>query len=162
MDALKNVQWVYLAVAIFVFLLAVVFFFAVIPEVTGRLRRDVYRTSVLTTDRCGHGSPARQRRRGWRHRGKAIQKTVQGLPRRICQFLLCWSSRFVWQFLVSSILTTLTVAIASYFINYITETRGATSSALGAQFLAIAQGCFTIGRFIGSGMRQVNACCCHC
>ncbi|KAG6899332.1 hypothetical protein C0993_011141 [Termitomyces sp. T159_Od127] len=42
------------------------------------------------------------------------------------------------------------VAIAGYFINYITETRGQTSSALGAKFLAIAQGCFAIGRFSGS------------
>ncbi|KAG6840262.1 hypothetical protein C0991_007889 [Blastosporella zonata] len=42
------------------------------------------------------------------------------------------------------------VAIAGYFINYVTETRGETSSALGAKFLAIAQGCFAIGRFSGS------------
>lgn len=35
--ALQSVQWVYLAIAIFVFLLAVVFYFAAIPEVTGGL-----------------------------------------------------------------------------------------------------------------------------
>lgn len=34
-DALKAVQWVYLAVGIFVLLLAILFYFAVIPEVTG-------------------------------------------------------------------------------------------------------------------------------
>ncbi|KAG6895006.1 hypothetical protein C0992_003555 [Termitomyces sp. T32_za158] len=34
-SALQNVQWVYLAIAIFVFTLSVVFYFAVIPEVTG-------------------------------------------------------------------------------------------------------------------------------
>jgi MFS transporter, FHS family, L-fucose permease len=33
-DALQSVQWVYLAIAIFVFLLAVIFFLSVIPEVT--------------------------------------------------------------------------------------------------------------------------------
>ncbi|KAJ7339955.1 major facilitator superfamily domain-containing protein [Mycena albidolilacea] len=33
-NSLKTVQWVYLAIAIFVFLLAIVFFFSVIPEVT--------------------------------------------------------------------------------------------------------------------------------
>lgn len=33
--ALKNVQWVYLAIAIFVFCLAGVFYMVVIPEVTG-------------------------------------------------------------------------------------------------------------------------------
>ncbi|KAF2661910.1 MFS general substrate transporter [Lophiostoma macrostomum CBS 122681] len=34
LDSLKNVQWVYLAIACFVFLLAVVFYFSPIPEVT--------------------------------------------------------------------------------------------------------------------------------
>ncbi|KAF2105807.1 major facilitator superfamily domain-containing protein [Lophiotrema nucula] len=33
-DSLKNVQWVYLAIACFVFLLAVVFYFSPIPEIT--------------------------------------------------------------------------------------------------------------------------------
>lgn len=33
-DAIKNVQWVYLAIACFVFLLAVVFYFSTIPEIT--------------------------------------------------------------------------------------------------------------------------------
>ncbi|KAL0066158.1 hypothetical protein AAF712_006783 [Marasmius tenuissimus] len=33
-DALKSVQWVYLAIGIFVFSLAIVFYFSVIPEVT--------------------------------------------------------------------------------------------------------------------------------
>lgn len=33
-EAMRNVQWVYLAVAVFVFILAVVFFFSTIPEVT--------------------------------------------------------------------------------------------------------------------------------
>lgn len=33
-DAIKNVQWVYLAIACFVFLLAIVFYFSTIPEIT--------------------------------------------------------------------------------------------------------------------------------
>ncbi|KAL8645140.1 MAG: hypothetical protein Q9226_007435 [Calogaya cf. arnoldii] len=33
-EAIKNVQWVYLATACFVFLLAVVFYFSTIPEIT--------------------------------------------------------------------------------------------------------------------------------
>ncbi|KAL8835567.1 MAG: hypothetical protein Q9176_006844 [Flavoplaca citrina] len=33
-EAIKNVQWVYLAIACFVFLLAVVFYFSTIPEIT--------------------------------------------------------------------------------------------------------------------------------
>lgn len=35
--ALKNVQWVYLGIAIFVFVLAFVFFVSYIPEVGGAL-----------------------------------------------------------------------------------------------------------------------------
>lgn len=33
-EAIRNVQWVYLAIACFVFLLAVVFYFSTIPEIT--------------------------------------------------------------------------------------------------------------------------------
>lgn len=43
-----------------------------------------------------------------------------------------------------------TVAIAGYFINYVTEIRPNTDSSLGAKFLAAAQGCFAVGRFSGS------------
>lgn len=42
------------------------------------------------------------------------------------------------------------VAIAGYFINYAVEIRSNTSSALGAIYLAVAQGCFAVGRFSGS------------
>ncbi|KAL9580482.1 MAG: hypothetical protein Q9203_006283 [Teloschistes exilis] len=82
--SLRNVQWVYLAIAIFVFLLAVVFYFSTIPEIT--------------------------------------------------------DADMMFQ----------AFAIASYFINYATETRKGTSSATGAIYLAVAQGCFAIGRFSGS------------
>jgi FHS family L-fucose permease-like MFS transporter len=41
------------------------------------------------------------------------------------------------------------VAIAGYFINYVTETRPNTDSSLGAKFLAGAQGSFAMGRFAG-------------
>jgi len=46
----------------------------------------------------------------------------------------------------------LLVAIAGYFINYVTEVRPNTDSALGAKFLAAAQGCFAVGRFSGTGV----------
>lgn len=42
------------------------------------------------------------------------------------------------------------VAIAGYFINYAEEVKPSTSSAVGAQLLAGAQGCFAAGRFLGS------------
>ena len=41
------------------------------------------------------------------------------------------------------------VAIAGFFINYVTESRPNTDNALGARFLAGAQGSFAMGRFIG-------------
>jgi MFS transporter, FHS family, L-fucose permease len=46
------------------------------------------------------------------------------------------------------------VAIAGYFINYVTETRPNTSASLGAQFLAGAQGAFAMGRFTGVGLMK--------
>lgn len=41
------------------------------------------------------------------------------------------------------------VGIASYFVNYVVEVRTGTTSATGANFLAGAQGCFAVGRFLG-------------
>lgn len=40
--ALQNVQWTYLGIACFVFALAVVFYFAPIPEITGQYLRQGY------------------------------------------------------------------------------------------------------------------------
>lgn len=41
-----------------------------------------------------------------------------------------------------------------YFINYVTEVRDNTNSALGAKFLAGAQGAFALGRFAGVGIMK--------
>ncbi len=46
------------------------------------------------------------------------------------------------------------VAIASYFINYVDETRSNTDSSLAAKFLAGAQGAFALGRFVGVGIMK--------
>ncbi|KIY43258.1 hypothetical protein FISHEDRAFT_78677 [Fistulina hepatica ATCC 64428] len=46
------------------------------------------------------------------------------------------------------------VGIVSYFTNYATETRPNTSSALGSKFLSVAQGCFAVGCFTGSGLMR--------
>ncbi|KAK2043379.1 glucose/galactose transporter [Colletotrichum somersetense] len=43
------------------------------------------------------------------------------------------------------------VAIAGFFINYVTERRPNTNSALGSKLLAGAQAAFAVGRFIGHG-----------
>lgn len=47
--ALANVQWVYLAIAVFVFILAIIFFFANIPEITDAGKPTPYALS-LTRD----------------------------------------------------------------------------------------------------------------
>jgi FHS family L-fucose permease-like MFS transporter len=44
------------------------------------------------------------------------------------------------------------VAYAGYFINYVTWVRPGTSHATGSNLLAVAQGCFAIGRFVASGL----------
>jgi len=50
------------------------------------------------------------------------------------------------------------VAIAGAFINYVTETRVVggriTTNSTASRFLAGAQGCFTLGRFIGSALMK--------
>jgi FHS family L-fucose permease-like MFS transporter len=48
------------------------------------------------------------------------------------------------------------VAIAGYFINYVTETRPNTSAAMGAKFLASAQASFALGRFIGVAIMKFS------
>ncbi|KAJ7768152.1 major facilitator superfamily domain-containing protein [Mycena maculata] len=118
--SLKTVQWVYLAIAVFVFFLAVVFFFSVIPEVTDT---DMAEQADLT--HVGEGQGEKPFWQQWKVFYAAFAQ-------------LCYTGA--------------QVAIASYFINYATETRANTSSALGASLLAGAQGCFAIGRFSGSAI----------
>lgn len=77
--------------------------------------------------------------------------TVYSMPHLLSSVTLVHKASSSYLFLASFLNYLNAVAIAGYFINYVTETRGETSSALGAKFLAIAQGCFAIGRFSGSG-----------
>lgn len=117
--ALENVQWVYLAIACFVFLLAGVFFLSKIPEITDadmEFQADQSNASDASS--------------------KPFSKQYRLFHAAFAQF--CYSGS--------------QIAIASYFINYVTETRADTSSALGSQFLAGAQGAFALGRFVGVGL----------
>ncbi|KAL8767607.1 MAG: hypothetical protein Q9209_005937 [Squamulea sp. 1 TL-2023] len=111
-DAIKNVQWVYLAIACFVFLLAFVFYFSTIPEITDADMMFQSKWPKPTKESIG---------RFW----LAERETI-------------WRLKLV------------PVAIASYFINYAVDVRKNTSSATGAIYLAVAQGCFAVGRFTGS------------
>jgi len=113
--ALKNVQWIYLAIACFCFLLAVVFLFSTIPEITDA---DMEFQAEST-----HANTA----------VKPFHKQYRLFHAAFAQF--CYTGA--------------QVAIAGYFINYVTETRANTNSSLGAKFLAGAQGSFALGRFAG-------------
>ncbi|KAL0576859.1 hypothetical protein V5O48_005124 [Marasmius crinis-equi] len=120
-DALKSVQWVYLAIGIFVFTLAAIFYFSVIPEVTDA---DMAEQADVT------------------HGGKDDEKPFWKQYRL---FHAAWA-QFCY--------TGAQVAIAGYFINYVTEARPGTEDSLAAKFLAAAQGCFAVGRFTGSGIMK--------
>ncbi|KAK7748151.1 hypothetical protein SLS53_001405 [Cytospora paraplurivora] len=121
--ALKNVQWVYLAIACFVFILAFVFFMSTnIPEITD--------ADMAFQAEESHASAISS---------KPFIKQYRLFHAAFAQF--CYSGS--------------QIAIASYFINYATETRANTSSALGSQFLAGAQGAFAIGRFAGVGVMHL-------
>ncbi|KAF9267565.1 MFS general substrate transporter [Marasmius fiardii PR-910] len=125
-DALESVQWVYLAIGCFVFLLALIFYFSVIPEVTDA---DMSEQADVT------------------HFGQS-KDDVKPFWKQYRLFHAAWA-QFCY--------TGAQVAIAGYFINYVTEVRPSTDSALGAKFLAAAQGCFAVGRFSGSGKSLMRA-----
>ncbi|KAK2606824.1 hypothetical protein N8I77_005549 [Diaporthe amygdali] len=117
--ALQNVQWVYLSIAVFVFILAFVFFVSDIPEIT-----DADMAFQAEESRASADSD------------KPFIKQYRLFHASFAQF--CYTGA--------------QIAIASYFINYVTESRSNTDSALGSQFLAGAQGAFAIGRFAGVGL----------
>ncbi|KAK4101271.1 MFS general substrate transporter [Parathielavia hyrcaniae] len=121
--ALRNVQWVYLAIAIFVFLLGAVFYLSTIPEITDA---DMA-FQAAETHPPGEGGGADS---------LPFRKQYRLFHAAFAQFCYTGSQ----------------VAIASYFINYATETRPGTSAALGSQFLAGAQAGFAVGRFAGAAV----------
>ncbi|KAB8241008.1 major facilitator superfamily domain-containing protein [Aspergillus flavus] len=123
-DALKSVQWVYLAIGIFVFILAGVFFVSNIPEVT-----DEDMASQVASTHAG------EQEQPFRKQYKLFHATL---------------AQFTY--------TGAQVAIAGYFINYVTETWPGTGDSTASKYLAGAQGAFAVGRFIGAFfMRYVKA-----
>jgi FHS family L-fucose permease-like MFS transporter len=98
--SLQSVQWVYLGIAIFVFLLAVVFFFAPIPEVRDA---DMAAQAKTTTDATGYAD-----------------------KRLRYQYALFWGVAAQFCYFGSQ------VAIANYFINYVTTVKPSLTSTQGA------------------------------
>ncbi|KAI9670726.1 MAG: hypothetical protein M1817_003836 [Caeruleum heppii] len=121
--SLQSVQYVYLGIACFVFLLAIVFFFAPIPEVTDADMADQAEQSAADTG----------------YFDKPMRKQYTLFFGVFAQFCYVGSQ----------------VAIAGYFINYVTEAKPGLSSARGSDQLAIAQGLFAIGRFVASILMRV-------
>ncbi|KAL7276411.1 hypothetical protein RUND412_000583 [Rhizina undulata] len=119
---LATVQYVYLAIAVFVFILAVVFYFAPIPEITDA---DMATQAEETTGE-------QDERPIWKHR--ALMWGV------VAQFCYVGSQ----------------CAVAGYFINYVTEIKPGLTSAMGSNYLSIAQGIFAIGRFIAGFAMKVT------
>jgi FHS family L-fucose permease-like MFS transporter len=128
---------VYLGIAIFVFLLAVVFFISHIPEVTDAdMELQVQETHVGGSE-------------------KPFWKQYRLFHAAFAQF--CYTGAQGKMTVMSQNWRCappadngLAVAIASYFINYALDTRPGTSSATGAKLLAGAQGAFAFGRFSGT------------
>jgi hypothetical protein len=178
-DSMQNVQWTYLAIAIFVFLLAGVFYLSPIPEITVTIPHSLLKTITLTFSRMqiwyvdskaknGHkiqthitstiyqplthspGLPSI--RNPHRHRHQALPQTIPTLPRRLRTILLYRISSSH-----SRCIQSVTPSPPLHPcpnttepVNYVTETRANTTASDGARFLAGAQGVFALGRFIGS------------
>ncbi|KAL8990755.1 MAG: hypothetical protein Q9169_008046, partial [Polycauliona sp. 2 TL-2023] len=132
-DAIKNVQWVYLAIACFVFLLAVVFYFSTIPEITDA--DMMFQVRILPL--------------GFEHR-EADSRQAQATHVGVAEKPFRKQYRLFHAAFAQFCYTGAQIAIATYFINYATDIRDNTSSATGAIYLAVAQGCFAVGRFSGS------------
>ncbi|KAH8678198.1 major facilitator superfamily domain-containing protein [Xylariales sp. PMI_506] len=114
--ALQNVQWVYVSIALFVFVLAIVFYLSIIPEITDAdMAFQATETHANADD-------------------KPFWKQYRLFHAAFAQF--CYTGA--------------QVAIAGYFINYVTENGTTTDSAVGSKFLAGAQASFAVGRFAGT------------
>lgn len=123
-NSLQSVQWVYLGIAIFVFSLAVVFFFAPIPEVTDADMKAQAESSGSETA----------------YEDKPLSKQYTLFFGVAAQFCYVGAQ----------------CAYAGYFINYVSAVRPGTPHATGSNLLAVAQGCFAIGRFIASGLLKIT------
>ncbi|KAF3039097.1 hypothetical protein E8E11_002211 [Didymella keratinophila] len=121
-NSLQSVQWVYLGIACFVFALAVVFFFAPIPEITDA---DVAAQSEKTESSTGY-----------------VDKPFRR------QYTLFWGVAAQFCYVGAQ------VAVAGFFIHYVTEVKPSLTTADGSNLLAVAQALFAVGRFVASLMMK--------
>ncbi|KAL8728680.1 MAG: hypothetical protein Q9166_005244 [cf. Caloplaca sp. 2 TL-2023] len=109
--AIRNVQWVYLAIACFVFLLAVIFYFSTIPEITDA-------DMMYQVQETHFGVAEKPFRKQYRSVSTQIRKSMY--PENPYRLFHAAFAQFCY--------------------------TGAQS----AIYLAVAQGCFAVGRFSGS------------
>lgn len=131
---LSSVQWVYLGIAVFVAILAVVFYFAPIPEITDA---DMADQAEMTTASTGY-----------------VDKPMRK------QYTLFWGVAAQFSYVGAQ------VGIAGFFINYYAQARpdllargepGVTEAhRQGANFYAIAQALFAVGRFSAAGLMYIT------
>lgn len=126
--SLESVQYVYLGIAAFVGILAVVFYFAPIPEITDA---DMADQAEMTTAATGF-----------------VDKPMKK------QYTLFWGVAAQFSYVGAQ------VGIAGYFINFYTQARPdiplTKAQHQGANFYAIAQSLFAIGRFSAAGLMYVT------
>lgn len=177
-ESLKNVQWVYLAIAIFVFILAFVFYVSPIPEVTdadmehqvssthvGRAEkpfRKQYVSLISLTPFCkflkdrafasGHSSLTSRLFFQVRLPRSIRAVLLRGLPSSVGRVSIPIYTKSTPSVPIPGWRPTTnrrSSSLYSYAINYFTEIAP-ISNATGAALLAGAQGCFAVGRFSGS------------
>ncbi|KAI8329296.1 major facilitator superfamily domain-containing protein [Chlamydoabsidia padenii] len=116
---LDSVKWTYVGVGCCVFVIAILFCFANIPEVD----EDAY----LADAAAAHPEESAARRAS------------------------IWSPHLWLGFLTEFIYTGIQVSVASMFLYY-SSGVGHMADSYGSIMLSVAQGCFTVGRFVGAAL----------
>jgi FHS family L-fucose permease-like MFS transporter len=153
--ALENVQWIYLAIACFVFLLAIVFYLYVndlLFVLTG-ITDPSFELSYSGNHGRRYGVPGTRNARECRC--QAFQAAIPLVPRCVCAVLLhrrsswhCWLRKCTIPMLYPNTVNTNT--LPHQFINYVIDADPKYTDATAAQMLAGAQGGFALGRFVGT------------
>lgn len=134
-DSLVNVQYVYLAVACAGAAVAVLFFFAKLPEVQEESKKEQARRGSVAAD-------------------TTLELGVDENGNVIGDGPIYKQYNMIFGFLAQFCYVGAQVTIATFFINYATE-NGGFSSAESAQMLSYGLITFTVGRFIATGLATI-------
>ncbi|KAF2114148.1 L-fucose permease Glucose/galactose transporter-like protein [Lophiotrema nucula] len=123
-ESLESVQWVYLGIAGFVALLAVVFFFAPLPEITDT---DMADQAEMTTGSTGYQDKPMKR-----------------------QYTLFWGVAAQFSYVGAQV--AIAGYFINYYTQARPDLPTLTAQHQGANYYAIAQGLFAAGRFAAAGL----------